>query len=78
MNFQLPIIVKYNIKGITIEFCYGNIPDIFRELWFDPIKELELPDRKGQMKILRIGYLYIVIQHLIWNVYYWRNLNEIL
>ena len=46
MNYQLPVIIKYHINGIVVEFCYSNIPDIFQQLWFDPIKELELPDTK--------------------------------
>lgn len=47
MNSELPIILKCRVNRITIEVCHGGeIPDIFRLLHFDPIKEFELPDTK--------------------------------
>jgi hypothetical protein len=47
MNSQLPVLaIGRQENGITIEYCYGEIPDVFQELWFDPIKELELQDAK--------------------------------
>ncbi len=47
MNNLLPVILRSNINGTTIEVCHGEIPDIFRWLYFDPITEPELPDTKG-------------------------------
>lgn len=46
MNQPLSV-AKCRINGITLEVCYGEIPDIFRLLWFVPITEFELPDTKG-------------------------------
>ena len=48
MNSQLPIVAKCHVNGITLEICQGNIPDIFRQLHFDPITEFELPDDKSE------------------------------
>jgi hypothetical protein len=40
----MPIMISSHTK---IEVCVGEIPDVFRVLWFDPITELEVPDVKG-------------------------------
>jgi hypothetical protein len=39
-------ILRYNVNGITVEVCRGEIPDSFRLQNFGPIKKLELPDTK--------------------------------
>ena len=43
---MLPAVVKYNVDGIAVEVCHGEIPDSFRLQNFGPITELELPDAK--------------------------------
>jgi hypothetical protein len=47
MNHLLPTTIRYRVNGITREVCQGEIPDIFRQLQFDPVTELELPDTKA-------------------------------
>lgn len=37
-------VARCYLNGIKIESCFGTIPDVFRQLWFDNHKELELPD----------------------------------
>lgn len=46
MNSPLPTTVRCCVKGITLEICHGKIPNIFRQLRFDPITKFELPDTK--------------------------------
>jgi hypothetical protein len=46
MNNQIPRVVRFKNNGITVEICHGEIPDVFRELWFSPVIEMELPDAK--------------------------------
>jgi len=46
MSELLLVTAKCRVNETTIEFCLGSIPDVFRQLWFDPITELELPDEK--------------------------------
>ncbi len=46
MTSEIPIITRCRIDDVLIDVCHGNIPDIFRKLWFDPLKEFELPDTK--------------------------------
>ena len=47
MNNLLPTVARYRINEIILEVCHGEIPDVCRPLWFDPITELELPDAKA-------------------------------
>lgn len=47
MNNQIPITLRSRVNGITVEVCHGEIPEIFRQLWFGPIVEPKLPDTKG-------------------------------
>lgn len=41
-------VIKCNFvaNNLTVEICHGDIPDIFRQLWFGPLKEFKLPDTK--------------------------------
>lgn len=41
-----PIVLKINLSGIEVEVCHGSIPNTFRESFFNPITEFELPDAK--------------------------------
>lgn len=45
MNQPL-VVARCRIKGITLEVCHGDIPDVFRLLWFGQTTELKLPDTK--------------------------------
>ncbi len=47
MNDLIPKTLKYRVDGITIEVCHGEIPEIFRQLNYDPVTEFELPDTKN-------------------------------
>lgn len=46
MNEPIPFVARCKIKGITLEFCYGEISDAFRLFWFGPTTEFELPDKR--------------------------------
>lgn len=46
MHDLLPKTLRCRIDGITLEVCHGEIPDIFRQLRYDPVTEFELPDTK--------------------------------
>ena len=47
MDNLLPTTLRYRFNGITFEICHGEIPDIFRQLRYDPVTEFELPDPKA-------------------------------
>lgn len=42
----MPTIVRCRSNNFVLEVCHGEIPDVCRLLWFDPITKLELPDTK--------------------------------
>lgn len=44
MKEQIPLVVRCNTNGVTLEICHGDIPDFWRLLTFNPITEFELPD----------------------------------
>ena len=46
MNNLIPTTLRFRVNETTVEVCHGDIPDIFGQLQYDPIKELELPDTK--------------------------------
>ena len=46
MNKSPLTIVKSRTIGFVAEFCFGNIPDIYRSLYFNQHTEHELPDAK--------------------------------
>ena len=46
MNNVMPKIVRCRSNDFTLEICHGEIPDVCRLLWFEPVTEFELPDTK--------------------------------
>ncbi len=46
MDDLLPKTLRCSTDGIIIEVCHGEIPEIFRQLRYDPVTEFELPDTK--------------------------------
>jgi len=46
MEEPVAIILRTKVSGITLDVCHGEIPDVFRQLWFSEITEPELPDAK--------------------------------
>ncbi len=46
MNDLLPKTLRCRVDEITIEVCHGEIPEIFRQLYYNPITKFELPDTK--------------------------------
>lgn len=50
MDDLLPKTLRCRINGITLEVCHGEIPQIFQQLWFDPITEFELPKSRAPDK----------------------------
>jgi len=46
MNDLIPRTLRCRVNETTIEVCHGEIPDIFRQSYYDPVTEFELPDAK--------------------------------
>ena len=46
MKSVMPTVVRCRSNDFVLEICHGEIPDVCRLLWFDPVTEFELPDAK--------------------------------
>ena len=49
MNKPL-IVFSYCVDGMTLDFCLGEILDIYRTSRFAPIQKYKLPDEQGRTK----------------------------
>jgi len=47
MDDLIPTVVRCRLGDTTVEVRHCEISDVFRQLWFGPVSELELPDAKA-------------------------------